>query len=109
MANDLAVYEAIAAALAGGHEPDLSAFEPAQVRTALEHALLLPGARRKFVAWLDGRVRALSRDTTSIEERPADDGSLSELPLRRVVQGEPFAEPVVVRSDGPAVQFPMRG
>jgi len=109
VANDLAVYEAIAAALAGGHEPDLSAFEPADVRAALERALGSPPARREFVAWLDNRVRALSADITSIEERSVENGPPRELPLRRIVQGEPFAEPVVVQADAPAVRFPMRG
>lgn len=109
MANDLAVYEKIATALAHGREPDLSAFQPSDVHAALEHALLVPAPRHDFVAWLDSRVRALSGGSTSIEERPAADGSVRELPLRIIVNGEPFAEPVVVRADDPVVLYPMRG
>jgi hypothetical protein len=109
VADDLAVHEAIAAALAGGREPDLSAFDASDVRAALERALLSPARRRDFLAWLDGRVRALSGGTTSIEERADEDGSERELPLRLVAQGEPFAEPVVVRASSRPVEFPMRG
>lgn len=109
MAKDLAVYEKIATALVQGREPDLSAFEGSDVRAALEHALLSPAPRHNFVAWLDRRVRALSGGSTSIEERLEGNGSARELPLRLIVKGEPFAEPVVVRADDPVVQFPMRG
>jgi hypothetical protein len=60
----------------------------------------------------------------SIEERPTADrspgdqvaqafwpgqDSVPELPVRVVVEGEPFAEPTVIRAGDPVVQFPMRG
>jgi hypothetical protein len=124
VADALAIYETIAAGLAEAREPDLSSFDPSQVRTALERALRFPVPRRNFLAWLNGRVRRLSGGRVSIEERPIDDrplgdqlaqtfppgqDSVPELPIRVVVEGEPFAEPSVVRADDPVVQFPMRG
>lgn len=117
MADDIAVYETIAAALAEGRAPDLSSFDQAEVRTALQRVLGFPVARQNFLTWLNGRVRVLSGDRVSVEERPAGDqpvfapgqGSVPDLPVRVVVQGESFAEPAVVRADNPAVQFPMRG
>ena len=124
MADDLAIYEAIAAAVAEAREPDLSSFPPSQVRTALERVLRFPVPRRNFLAWLNGRVGQLSGGRVSIEERAVDDGppgdepvpavqagpdSMPELPVRVVVEGEPFAEAAVVRAGGSVVQFPMRG
>jgi hypothetical protein len=124
VADDLAIYETIAAAVAEAREPDLSSFDPPQVRTALERVLRFPGPRRDFLAWLNGRVQLLTGGRVSIEERPIDDrpledqvvrafppgqASVPELPVRVVVEGEPFAEPAVVRADDPVVQFPMRG
>lgn len=124
MADDLAIYETIAAAMAEAREPDLSSFDPSQVRTALERVLRFPVPRQNFLAWLNGRVRQLSGGRVSLEERPIDDrpiddqglqefrpgeDSVPELPVRVVVEGEPFAEPAVVRADDRVVQFPMRG
>jgi hypothetical protein len=124
VADDLAIYETIAAAVAEAREPDLSSFDPSQVQTALERVLRFPCARRNFLAWLNGRVRVISGGRVSIEERPVDDrpledqvmrafppgqDSVPELPVRVVIEGEPFAEPAVVRADDPVVQFPMRG
>jgi hypothetical protein len=118
------IYETIAAALAERREPDLSPFDPAHVRMALERVLRCPVPRRNFLAWLNGRVQLLSGGKVSIEERPIEDrppgdqvveawqpgqDSVSELPVRVVVEGEPFAEPAVVRADDQVVQFPMRG
>jgi len=122
--DDLALFEKIAAAMAEGREPDVSSFDPSQVRRALERVLRFPGPRRNFLSWLNGRVQVLSGGRVSIEERPIQDQPLEngggetitpeliavpELPVRVVVQGENFAEPAVVRADGPVVQFPMRG
>jgi len=124
VADDLALFEEIAAAMAESREPDLSAFDPAQVRGALERVLRFPGPRRNFLSWLHSRVQVLSGGRVSIEERPIqeqplDDGivdtsspeldAVPELRVSVVVQGEPFAEPAVVRADDPVVQFPMRG
>jgi len=119
VADDLAIYEAIAAAVAEAREPDLSSFPPSQVRTALERVLRFPVPRRNFLAWLNGRVGQLSGGRVSIEERPPGDepvpavqagpDSMPELPVRVVVEGEPFAEAAVVRAGGSVVQFPMRG
>ena len=123
MADDLAIYETIATAVAEAREPDLSSFDPLQVRMALERVLTFPVPRRNFLTWLNLRVRLLSGGRVSLEERLMD-GLLEntaaeaaqsepdlvpELLLRRVVEGEPFAEPAVVQADGPVVQFPMRG
>lgn len=113
MADDLAIYETVAAAMAEVREPDLSPFDPSQVRTALERVLGSDVAREDFLAWLDGRVRLLSGGRVSIQERPAGgqppEDSVPELPVRVVIKGVPFAEPAVVRADDPVVQFPMRG
>jgi hypothetical protein len=124
VADDLAIYETIAAAVAEAREPDLSSFDPSQVRTALERVLRFPHPRRNFLAWLNGRVQVLSGGRVSIEDRPVDDGPLGdqgvqefppehacvpELPVRLVIEGEPFAEPAVVRADDRGVEFPMRG
>jgi hypothetical protein len=51
-----------------------------------------------------------------VEERPAPSGqpappaeaAVPELGVRRIVEGEPFAEPVTVRAAGAAVQYVMR-
>ena len=122
MSDDFAIYDAIAVALAEAREPDLASFDPAEVRTALERVLLHSTPRGNFLAWLNSRVQLLSDGQVSIEERP-DDASPGErasngapagtaapaLRVRRVVQGEPFAEPAVVRAGDRAVEFPMRG
>jgi hypothetical protein len=109
VADDLAIYESIAAALAGGREPDLSRFDSADVRAALQRALHEPTLRHNFVSWLNSRVHALSAGGTSVEERPDGDAPAGALPLRLVMQGQGFAEPVLVRADDEAVQYPMRG
>jgi hypothetical protein len=124
VADDLAIYETIAAAVAEAREPNLSPFDPPQVRRALERVLRFPVPRRDFLTWLDGRVRVFSGGRVSLEERPAADrplpgqaghafppgqDSVPELRLRLVVEGEPFAEPVVLRSEAPVLVYPMRG
>lgn len=125
MPDDLALFEEIAAAMAEGREPDVSSFDPSQVRRALERVLRFPGPRGNFLSWLNGRVQVLSGGRVSIEERPIQQDqplenggvetitpeliAVPELPVRVVVQGEFFAEPAVVRADDPVVQFPMRG
>jgi hypothetical protein len=119
VADDLVLFETIAAALAERREPDLSSFDPAQVRMALERVLQCDVPRRNFLAWLNGRVQLLSGGKVSIEERPIGgqvveswqpgQDPVPELPVRVVVEGEPFAEPAVVRADDQVVQFPMRG
>ncbi len=123
MDDDLAVYEAIAAALATTREPDLSRLDSSRVATALSRALGSPSSRQTFLEWLDARTRMLSGDRVTIERRAtpgrpfqdataaspiADDDVAPELALRVVIVGEPFAEPVVIRADPPVVQFPMR-
>lgn len=115
MADDIDIYEAIAAAVADVREPDLARFDPSAVRGALDRALRLPDARANFLVWLNGRVQALSGGRVSIEERPDVDappptpGAAPEVPLRVVVQDEPFAESVVLRADDGALHYPMRG
>jgi hypothetical protein len=124
VADDLAIYERIAAALAEASEPDLSSFDPSQVRAALERVLGFPVPRQNFLAWLDNRVRGISGGSVSVQERPSDVRTPSdrevpapppgrdpvpELALFRIVQGEPFAEPAVVRTSDPVVEFTMRG
>jgi hypothetical protein len=118
VADDLAIYETIAAAVAEAREPDLSSFDPLQVRTAMDRVLQFDVPRQNFLAWLNGRIQVLSGGKVSIEERPIGDqveapepgqDHVPELPLLRVVEGEPFAEPAVVRAEGQVVQFPMRG
>lgn len=102
-------------ALAGSREPALSAFDPSRVRTAVDRALRSPGPRREFLAWLAARVEELSGGSVSVQERAPDEGPpgcepvAPELPVRLVVEGEPFAEPAVVRAEDPVVRFPMRG
>ena len=114
MATDKDILETIAVAMAEVHEPDLSSFDPSQVRTVMERVLQFEDPRN-FLAWLNGRVQMLSGGRVSIEERPIDDrppggpDSVPMLPVRVVVKGEPFAEPAVVRADDRVVHFPMRG
>jgi hypothetical protein len=105
--------------MAHGREPDLSSFDPSEVRTALERVLRFPVPRQNFLVWLNGRIQVLSEGTVSIEEQQpspgqvtvteSSHGTVPELRLRLLVEGEPFAEPAIVRADGNAVQFPMRG
>jgi hypothetical protein len=117
--DDLVIYEAIADAVAAGREPDLSSFDPLQVRTSLERVLQFPVPRSNFLAWLNGRVKVISGGSVSIEERPTDEGAATaglpdepttpELPIRVIVAGEPFAEPASVRADDAVLHFPLRG
>jgi len=116
--NSLAIFEKIAAALAESQEPDLSPFDPSEVRTALERVLQFPVPRQNFLIWLNGRIQVLSDGKVSIEERPSEDqveapepaqSPMLEMPVRVLVEGEPFAEPAVVRAEGKVVHFPMRG
>ena len=114
MSEDLAIYEAIASALADVREPDLSRFDPTEVREALERVLRFPAARADFLTWLNGRVQALSGGRVSIEERPASvggaqPGAAPELPVRVVVAGDPFAESAMLRADDGGLHYPMRG
>ncbi len=115
MADDLAIYEAIAVAVSEGREPDLSSLEPSQVRTALERVLKFPLPRRDFLAWLNGRVQYASGGRASLQEWwPLEDAPLRgqnavpELHVRVVMVGEQFAEPAVIRVEDPVLQFPMR-
>lgn len=116
--NSLVIFEKIAAAIAEGQEPDLGSFDPSEVRTALDRVLQFPVPRQNFLAWLNGRIQVLSDGKVSIEERPTADqveapepaqSPVPELTVRVLVEGEPFAEPAVVRAEGKVVQFPMRG
>jgi hypothetical protein len=123
--DDLAVYEAIAVAVAEGHEPDLSPFDPSDVRTSMQRVLGFAVPRYNFLAWLNSRVQVLSGGRVSVQEGPPGDGQdadrdLTGLPpdpgdapilkVRLLVEGEPFAEPAVLRADGgPVLRFPMRG
>lgn len=115
MPDDLTVYDTIAAAVAQRREPDLSSFDPSQVRTALQRVLQFESPRQDFLAWLNQRVQTISGGKVSVEERPIDNNPppgqdpVPELPLRLVVEGEPFAEPAVLRADDQVVHFPMRG
>jgi hypothetical protein len=107
--DDLAVFERIAAAVAEGHEPDLSSADLAEVRAAMQRVLSLPVSRQNFLAWLSRRVETLSAGKVTTEERQTEDaGDVPELAVRRIVVGESFAEPVVIRADAPVVRFPMR-
>lgn len=113
MADDsLAIFEKIAIAFADGREPDLSSFPPAEVRTAMQRVLQFPGPRHDFVAWLNGRVEAISEGEVSIEEREMAESDAQsrpgELNVRVLRKDEPFAEPAVMRSEEPVLQFPMR-
>jgi hypothetical protein len=112
--DDLAIYDTIAAAVAEVREPDLSSFDPSDVRTAMERVLVSPVPQRNFLTWLNGRVQQLSGGRVSIEAQaapavPPGPDTTPELPVRVVVKGESFAELAVVRADGPVVRFPMRG
>jgi hypothetical protein len=108
------IYETIAAAVAQGREPDLSSFDPAEVRGALDRVLRFPVPREQFLVWLRARVQQLTDGKVTVEERTVDDlqdqeaAAVPELPLRLVIEGEPFAEPAVVRAADQAVEFPMR-
>lgn len=112
MADDIDIYEAIAAALADVREPDLSRFAPSAVRGALDRALRLPAARANFLVWLNGRAQALSGGRVSIEELPAAGGpppspdAAPEVTLRVVVRDEPFAESAILRADDGALHYP---
>jgi hypothetical protein len=116
VADDLGIYDAVAAALADRREPDLSPFEPAQVQVAMQRVLGSALAKQTFLTWLGGRVRGLSGGSVSVEELPPEDipttdasrSSAADLPLRIVVQGEPFAEPAMLHLSEPVVRFPMR-
>jgi len=97
---DLDIYETVAAAAAQGREPDLSAFDPNDVRGALERVLRYPVPREQFLTWLQARVQQLSDGRVTVEERMDVDGpendqetteSVPELPVRLVIEGEPFA------------------
>ncbi len=114
MSNGTEVYEALAAALAEVREPDLSPFDPAAVRQALEDALATPAARTAFLALLKRRVRSLSGGRVTVEERSdivaaGDPQVVPEVPVRIIVAGEPFAEPAVLRADDRGLHYPMRG
>jgi len=117
VADDIDIYEAIAAAVADVREPDLSRFAPSAVRGALDRALRPAQARANFLTWLSGRVQSLSGGRVTIEERPesdavdlpADPDATPDLPIRVVVQDEPFAESAVLRADDGALHYPMRG
>lgn len=116
MTADLDIFETIAAAVAEAREPDLSAFEPTQVRAAMEQVLSVPSSRRAFLAWLDNRVQTLSHGTISIVERQVDQQGqdvlgliLPTLAISLVIEGEPFAEPAVIQADSPVLLFVMRG
>jgi len=113
---DFDIYETIAEAVAEGREPDLTSFDPGEVRTAMERVLRFAAPREQFLFWLRGRVQQLSDGKVTVEERTVDDlqadepdpAAVPDLPVRRVVEGEPFAEPAVLRAADSAVQFPMR-
>jgi hypothetical protein len=117
VADDIDIYEAIAAAVANVREPDLARFAPSAVRGALDRALRPADTRANFLTWLNARVQALSGGRVSIEERPESDAvdppagpdAPPDLPIRVVVQDEPFAESAVLRADDGALHYPMRG
>lgn len=111
MADDLAVYETIAAAIAEAREPDLSSFDPAEVRSAMQRALTFPDPQANFGHWLAGRVNVLSNGTVTLEPAEADAPvQQGDVPLLRVVTvGEPFAEPVSITASETPVRWPMRG
>jgi hypothetical protein len=109
VSDDIAIYDSIAMAVALGREPDLSAYDPDEVRTALERVLRFPAPRHTFLAWFDGRVRQLSGGSVTVEERPADPNApAAALPVRRIVAGEPFAEPLVITTGAQVLAYPMR-
>lgn len=111
MADDIAIYETLAAAVAEAREPDLSSFDPAEVRLAMHRALTFPGPRASFEHWLAGRVAELSNGARALE--PMEDDSPTErdggLLLRAVTTGEPFAEPVTITVSEAPLRWPMRG
>ena len=111
MADDLAVYETIAAAIAEAREPDLSSFDPAEVRSAMQRALTFPDPRANFEHWLAGRVNVLSNGTVTLEPAEADAlyQQSNDLLVRVVTLGEPFAEPVNITASETPVRWPMRG
>jgi hypothetical protein len=117
VSEDLDIYDAIAVALAHAREPDLSPFDPGHIRSAMERALTHDDPRRDFLGWLHARVQLLSDGRVSVEERPSENPAalgcapshdVPEVPVRLVVEGEPFAEPAVLRAQEQAVHFPMR-
>lgn len=108
MADGLAVYEAIAVALAERREPDLSPLEPTLVRTSLERVLGFPSPRQAFLTWLDGRVQHLSRGAVALQGTASDAAAAQELHLRLLVQDEPFTETAVLRVHQPVLRFPLR-
>ena len=73
-------------AVAEAREPDLSSFDPAEVRLAMQRALTFSGPRANFGYWLAGRVNVLSNGTVTLEPVEADaPGQQSNgLPLRVV-------------------------
>lgn len=111
MTDDLAIYETIAAAMAEAREPDLSSFDPVEVRLAMQRAVAFPGPRANFEHWLAGRVNALSNGTMTLEpvEADAPDQQSNDLMLRVVTLGESFAEPVSITASETPVRWPMRG
>jgi hypothetical protein len=111
VADDLAIYETIATAVAKAHEPDLSSFDPAEVRLAMQRALAFPAPQANFEHWLAGRVHDLSNGTVTLEPVEADtlDQQSHGLLLRVVTVGEPFAEPVSITASETPVRWPMRG
>lgn len=111
MADDLAVYETIAAAIAEAREPDLSSFDPAEVRLAMRRALAFPAPRANFEHWLAGRVHDLSNGTVTLESAESDAPVQQNngLQLAAVTIGEPFAEPVDITASETPVRWPMRG
>lgn len=113
MADDLAIYETIAAAMAEAREPDLSSFDPVEVRLAMQRAVTFRDPRANFEHWLAGRVNVLSNGTVTLEpaeaEADAPDQQSDRLLLRVVTLGEPFAEPVSITASETPVHWPMRG
>jgi hypothetical protein len=111
VADDLAVYETIAAAVAEAREPDFSSFDRAEVSLAMQRALTFAGPRANFEHWLAGRVNVLSKGTVTLEPAEADAPveQSNGLLLRVVTLGEPFAEPVSITASETPVRWPMRG
>lgn len=110
MIDDLTIYDRIAAAVAERREPDLSSFDPAEVRSAMQRALAFPAPRANFEHWLSGRVQALSNGAVTLEPVGADtlDQQSNGLLLRVVTAGEPFSEPVNITASETPVLWPMR-
>jgi hypothetical protein len=111
VADHLAVYETLAAAVAEYREPDFSSFDRADVRLAMQRALTFPGPRATFQYWLAGRVNVLSNGTVTLEpvEADAHDQQSNGLLFRVVTVGEPFAEPVSITASETPVRWTMRG